>query len=199
MTILAGGCRNVIVGGAYIGDHVLPIARVAERVPAFEPMRTAFDRLLRNLQINRITNVTPQRVQWAVRNRFNPLRSLTPETLSRQLENFTVGYLREVALTWDAMERRDPMLKNVAMKRKKSVARNGWEILTVPNLSAEQEAEAASHKEALEFFYNNLSCTSVLEQNERGSLALLLRQMMDAVGKRYAVHEIVWRSLQNFG
>lgn len=138
-------------------------------------------------------NITPQRVLWAVRNRFNPLRSLTPEVLSRQLEAFTVGYLREIALTWDAMERRDAMLKNVAMKRKKSVARNGWDILTVPNLTGEAETEAANHKAALEFFYNNLSCTSVMEQNERGGLSLLLRQMMDAVGKRYAVHEIVWK------
>jgi len=144
-------------------------------------------------------NVTPQRVLWAVRNRFNPLRSLTPEVLARQLDNFAVGYLREIAITWEAMERRDAMLRNVSLKRKKCVARNGWEILTVPNLSKEQEAAAAQHKAALEFFYNNLSCTSVLEQNERGGLSLLLRQMMDAVGKRYAVHEIVWRPQRNDG
>jgi len=59
---LARGCRNVIVGGAYIGDHVLPMARVAERVHAFEPMRQANDSLLRNIQINGAKNVTPHRI-----------------------------------------------------------------------------------------------------------------------------------------
>jgi hypothetical protein len=137
--------------------------------------------------------VSAQRVKQALWNRFNPLRNLTPETLARQLDSYQCGYLKEIAITWEAIERRDAMVKNVASKRKKSVARNGWEILTLPNLAAADEAEAEKHKAALEFFYNNLSATAVLEQNERGGLSLLLRQMMDGVGKRFAVHEIVWR------
>lgn len=134
------------------------------------------------------SHLSPQRVQQSIRMRFNPIRALTPDVLSRQLDSFQSGYLREAAISWDAIERRDAMLKNVAMKRKKSVARNGWEILTV-----DDSEEAMAQKEALEFFYNNLSATNALEQNESGSLSLLLRQMMDAVGKRYAVHEIIWQ------
>lgn len=134
------------------------------------------------------SHVSAQRVIQAIRNRFNPIRSLTPEVLARQLDSFQAGWLRDAALSWDAIERRDPMLKNVAMKRKKSVARNGWEILTV-----DDSEEAKQQQAALEFFYNNLSCDSALEQNECGGLSLLLRQMMDCVGKRYAVHEIVWQ------
>jgi len=65
---LATNAAHVIVGGAYIGDHVLPLARAAAgRTPpgvihAFEPMDHAFTRLLRNLDLNSITNVAPHRL-----------------------------------------------------------------------------------------------------------------------------------------
>jgi len=62
LTTLAVGAANVIVGGAYIGDHVLPIARATKgTVHAFEPMQHAFDRLCHHLEINDIENVVAQR------------------------------------------------------------------------------------------------------------------------------------------
>lgn len=68
LTALARESSHVIVGGAYIGDQVLFLARaMAERKPpgvihAFEPMKTSFDRLVRNLSLNNITNVIPKRL-----------------------------------------------------------------------------------------------------------------------------------------
>lgn len=60
---LAKEASNVIVGGAYIGDHAVLIARAtAATVHAFEPMRHAFDRLLHHLEINRLDNVIAQRL-----------------------------------------------------------------------------------------------------------------------------------------
>src|SRR2546423_124979 len=65
---LAQWASHIIVGGAYIGDQVLPMAQVTGSrdpsgiVHAFEPMQHAFLRLLRNLEINNITNVVPQRL-----------------------------------------------------------------------------------------------------------------------------------------
>lgn len=59
---------NVIVGGAYIGDHVLPIAYGMSKknrdgqVHAFEPMQQAFGRLLRHLELNKVTNVVPHQL-----------------------------------------------------------------------------------------------------------------------------------------
>ena len=53
----------ILVGGAYIGDHVLYIAQVlAARgsngvIHAFEPMSRAFKRLVRNLDLNALDNV----------------------------------------------------------------------------------------------------------------------------------------------
>ena len=124
----------------------------------------------------------------AIRSRFSPIRGLTPQLLSVQLDQFYLGFLAWTALTWDAIERRDDVLKGVASKRKKAVARLEWEIMTT-----EDTPEAKLHQEALQDFYDNLSAVNALDENERGGMSLLVRQMMDAVGKKYAVHEIVWR------
>ena len=132
--------------------------------------------------------ITPERIQFSLRARFNPLLSLTPQLLISYLDSFRLGFFRNTALTWDAMERRDYKLQSVAPKRKKAVARHGWEILTFNDSPAAQR-----QKLALEYFYNHLTATTALEENEIGGLSLLIRQMMDAVGKRYAVHEIVWQ------
>lgn len=60
---LAKEASNVIVGGAYIGDHAVLIARAtAGMVHAFEPMQHAFDRLLHHLEINELDNVVAQRL-----------------------------------------------------------------------------------------------------------------------------------------
>lgn len=60
LTTLATGVRNVIVGGAYIGDQVAFIARAiagAGTVHAFEPSAHSFDRLLHHVQVNGLDNV----------------------------------------------------------------------------------------------------------------------------------------------
>lgn len=68
LTALASEALHVIVGGAYIGDHVLLMSRAgANREPpavihAFEPMEQAFNRLQRNLELNEITNVVALRL-----------------------------------------------------------------------------------------------------------------------------------------
>jgi len=127
------------------------------------------------------------------RPRFAPIRNLTPDKLVRILDAFEQGYLAEAALTWETIEKRDETIKSVAPKRKKAIARHGWEVIVLPNLPCEAQAEALRHKAALEYFYTNLTCSNALDANERGGFKLLIRQMMDATGKRYAVHEIVWK------
>jgi phage gp29-like protein len=113
---------------------------------------------------------------------------LEPRLLTSFLDAFRLGFFRNIALAWDVLERRDYKIQAVASKRKKAVARYGWEILTLDDSPAAQQ-----QKLALEYFYNHVTATNVLDENETGGFALLVRQMMDAVGKRYAVHEIVWK------
>ena len=68
LTAMAAETTNVIVGGAYIGDHVLFLARAVGGgiapgvIHAFEPMQHAFDRLLHNLNVNHIRNVVANRL-----------------------------------------------------------------------------------------------------------------------------------------
>ncbi|HSK62984.1 MAG TPA: FkbM family methyltransferase [Pyrinomonadaceae bacterium] len=65
---LAATASNVIVGGAYIGDHVVLLARAmadAGRggvVHAFEPLKSSFERLLHHLEINGLSNVVAQQM-----------------------------------------------------------------------------------------------------------------------------------------
>ena len=65
LTALSKGATNVIVGGAYIGDHVAFIVRaVAEtgRVHAFEPANHSFNRLQHHIEINNLDNVVAHRL-----------------------------------------------------------------------------------------------------------------------------------------
>ena len=60
---LAKEASNVIVGGAYIGDQAVLMARATSgTVHAFEPMQHAFARLRHHLEINRVGNVVAQRL-----------------------------------------------------------------------------------------------------------------------------------------
>jgi phage gp29-like protein len=157
----------------------------ATPVDYFRPPDSAQDPILPQ---EPVPTLTPERIQFSIRLRFNPIRNLKPELLAGYLDSFRLGFFRQAALSWDAMERRDTRLQTVAPKRKKSVARHGYEILAVDDTPM-----AALQKGFLETFYNNISVTTALEPDEQGGFSLLLRQMMDAVGKRYAVHEIVWQ------
>jgi phage gp29-like protein len=136
--------------------------------------------------------VTDVRVTQFIRSRFNPTRGITPEILSTQLDAWDAGWISQLALIMETVEDRDPIIKTVAGKRKKAVIRYPWEILTI-----DDSAEAQKHKDALLYFYNNAECVNAINDNERGSVKLLVRQMMDAVGKGYAVHEIVWQPVGN--
>ena len=60
---LAATASHTIVGGAYIGDQVVPMARTASgTVHAFEPMKHAFARLLHHVEINNLQNVVAHRL-----------------------------------------------------------------------------------------------------------------------------------------
>lgn len=132
--------------------------------------------------------VSLERIRIDKQTRFNPIRGLTPDILARYLDEFDAGYLFGMALMMEKIKDRDDVLKNVAPKREKAPARRPYEILAL-----DDSPTAQRHKQVLEYFYNHLTCTSAAERNQRGGFALLRRQMMKAVGYRYAVHELVWR------
>lgn len=148
----------------------------------------------RYIKMKTTSSFTNKEMIRAKRWRFNPVSVVEPGTLARYLDAFEAGYLGDAAALWQQLEQRDDLLRGVIAKRKKSVGRSGWTVLPKSGLSAEEQHAAREQVEALEFFYNNLECENAVDLAERGSFKLLARQMMDAVGKRFAVHEIVWQT-----
>src|SRR5262245_47049585 len=125
-------------------------------------------KLILTKHMKTITTFSSTQMKRAKRWRFNPLTSLTPTALSRSLDAFEAGYLREAASIWDALEQRDDLLRTVIAKRKKSVARHGWTVLPNAHLGPGEKEQAKKHAEALEFFYSNVECEHAVDASEKG-------------------------------
>lgn len=143
--------------------------------------------------MNTDSKVSFDRARAEKQERYNPIRNLTPETLTAQIDSFYAGYLAPFARTMEAIKRRDDTLQPASAKREKAPSRRNWEIIINENLPDGAKAEAERHQEALTFFYNNLTVANAVDLNERGGFSLLRRQMMQALGYRYAAHHIVWQ------
>jgi phage gp29-like protein len=132
--------------------------------------------------------ISQQRVVRYLQSRFNPIRQLTPEWLAQTIDSFQAGFLREFAMLSNTIEERDDVLQAVVPKRKKAIGRNGYEVVTL-----DDSPQAKKHQEALKYFYAHLTATDAIKEDDHGGFKLLTRQMADAIGKKYAVHEIVWQ------
>ena len=143
--------------------------------------------------MNTRSKIDWQRAMAERQERYNPIRNLTPEGLTSQIDSFHAGYLAPFSRTMEAVKRRDDIIQPVSAKREKAAARRPWEIVTNADLPEGFEDQAERHKDALKFFYDNLQSTSAVDLNETGNVSLLLRQMMYAVGFRYSVHHVVWK------
>ena len=140
-------------------------------------------------------SITPARITLSVRMRTNPVKGLTFERMVTYLDQWRLGFFRQAGMAWDNMERRDYQLQICRPKRLKSVARHGYDILIRDDVDDALAALAQEQKDFLSQFYGNATATTALNPDEEGGFSLLIRQMMDAVGKYYAVHEIVWQPL----
>ena len=68
-----------------------------------------------------------------LRARFNTIKNLRPDTLSRALEEFEAGRLGAAARMFEAILRRDDVICGLNLKRKKSIARLECEIVVSEN------------------------------------------------------------------
>lgn len=133
------------------------------------------------------------------RSRFDPLKNFTAAKLASAMDAFRSGHLRELARIIDAQEERDDVLACVIPKAKAAVCRHGWDVVIGETQDEAEENLADEQKKVLRRFYNNLRVTSALDQDELGGVSLLLRQMMEAKGRRYSVHNIQWRPMVDGG
>jgi phage gp29-like protein len=121
--------------------------------------------------------------------KYNPMRTLKPATLTRALEAFAIGYLREGAILFEEIADRDDTLKSVKPKREKEVSQLDKQVVALPGSGPAGDEQ----REVLEDFWNNVRATNAYDRNERGGFRRLVKQMMSAVSYRYAPHHIVWR------
>lgn len=138
-------------------------------------------------------NVDNQRVRQTIQFRFNPIRYATPERLSSELDGLIGGRLG-IARFWDCMQSRDPHIATADKKRRDSVERMQFQIAICSDaVDASTQALADQQKQILGKFYEGLTVTDVLRQDQRGGVGLLARQMLDARAKGWSVHEWIWK------
>jgi phage gp29-like protein len=126
-------------------------------------------------------------VTRARRTRFNPLTTLTGESLARALDGFESGYLHEAAYLWEQMARRDDVLSGVKAKREKTVAHRELRTMAV-----DDSPEAKEQRAVLEYLWSGARAENAYDRNERGGVQRLIRQQMQAVSFRYAAHHLVF-------
>lgn len=136
------------------------------------------------------SEITDERILWEKRSRYNPLLGLRPQALRAANDAFKTGYMSKAARIWEEVEECDGIVSTVRAKRRKSVSRLSWNIVPFGNAS---EDAAKEHAEVLEDFYNNVSWTHACDRHRTGGFSRLVEAMLDCVGKKYSVHEIVWR------
>lgn len=133
------------------------------------------------------------RVKMEKESRFNPLRGWTPDVLVRQLEAFSRGEIAPLAWVMEWLEMHDDIIASVAPKAKSAVSRHGYDVLPKNKVPSELQGLADDQGGFLREFYQNLVASDAMEQDEAGGMRLLVQQIMDAYGKIYAAHHIVWK------
>jgi phage gp29-like protein len=118
----------------------------------------------------------------------NPISGLTPARLISRLNAWQRGEIRDAALLFQQIIERDDQVGPCANKRTRAVSRLTWQILPVDDSPA-----AEKHKTSLSHFYNNLTAFDGLNEMDRGGVRKLVKQMLTAIGMRYAMHEIIWK------
>ena len=119
------------------------------------------------------------------RNRFSPIKNLRPDVITRALDAFNEGRLSGASRMFEAILQRDDTICCLNLKRKKSISRLESEIVLLEN-----SRKAKAHQKALISFYETLQTKTFVDKNVSGGLRLLISQMMDCVGMKYAVHKI---------
>lgn len=128
------------------------------------------------------------RIRDEARLRYNPLKNLTPQKITAAMDAFNYGYLSEAARIYDAIRRRDAVVQACVQKRKRATSRLAWTIVEMGN----DEASSKEHAAFLEDFYNNIKVTSAADANKRGSMSMLVENILSALENKYAVSEIIW-------
>lgn len=135
------------------------------------------------------SQITAERVESEISSFYNPMVWLSPKRLCDALDAFQRGDIAPAARIFEAISRRDDIVRTVVAKRHGGIARLDWEIVGVGDDKAASERQT----KVLSGFFGSLEVTHAIDRNKRGCVPMLLRQMMLAVDNKFSVHEIVWK------
>ena len=124
------------------------------------------------------------------RMRYNALYMLDPDVLVRHLSAFAAGDIAGLEHVIEDFENRDDKMKIGAFKMAAAVASKPWEVRI--DKGEEDNERARLHKEVLTRFWNRIEVTDAFCRNRKGGVRLLVKQMMSAESRVYAVHDLVW-------
>lgn len=133
-------------------------------------------------------HTSAEALRYIRQNKHNPLPYLKPEMLSRVLESFEHGRIREAVLLWEKMAERDDMICSVKPKREKDVSQLDMQVVVEPD-----SGQAGLEQQAvLKRFWKTCRAVNAYDRNERGGFRRLVKQMMTSTSFRYAAHHIIW-------
>ena len=127
--------------------------------------------------------------------KFNALYGCDPDKIVAAVTQFNAGSIAPLARIIEAFEQNDDKMKICSMKMKASAARCDYSIRLKEGY--EDDARAKAHMDTLKRFWSTIRVTNRFKMNETGGIRLLKKHMMDAQSFGYAVHEIIWKPLQN--
>jgi hypothetical protein len=138
------------------------------------------------MNLTHLSHFNQARIEWAIRLKYSPMPELDMEMIQRYCNAFRIGELRDVGKIWEIMVELDGELAVNADKRASDLASLEWDI------QSDGSIEGDTHAEALRYFYNHLTATEALEQDDVGGVSQLIYQTAwNAHLYRYNVHEML--------
>ena len=128
---------------------------------------------------------------WRNQRRYNALFALDPDVMVRHLSAYRQGDICGLERVLDEFEQRDDKMRIGAFKMAAAVAVKPWRVQIAQG--EEGNARAKLHQRVLTKFWNTIEVTDAFCQNRKGGVRLLVKQMMSAQSRAYAVHDLAWR------
>ena len=143
--------------------------------------------------------VSEERAKQERNSRFNPIATWTPEILVRQLVAYQRGEIAPLSWVMEWLETHDEVIQTVAPKAKAAVSRNGYDIALKDKVRPGQKGLAEDQQCRCREFFQNIQIGDAVDLEVAGGTRLLFQQIMDAYGKGYAAHHIIWRPGRTLG
>ncbi len=132
----------------------------------------------------------PARAASSIASRSDPLRFLDPDRLSRAIQSFRCGYLREMSDIIDALEERDDTTRSASRKAFAAASRCPHRVLI--REGEERNPRAKLHQDILTRFWAQAEVRDAYARNAPGGIRALKKGMAEALSRRWSVHEITW-------